>query len=414
MGMIKDIVRDLIKEPLIPRKKKSAECKAAGQEKKVVKPKVFCDPVSVKPCVTVCRSGASCNCGCEAVEKALRDEITRRGLKISVGYLKSGCDGSCSVGALLGFPAKGFFYVGVTPERIPEIVEETLEKGNLLFPLLSLDTDRSYRADLLYDKDSGFLAAIDDSVSMVEAAKYFMEFESGLSCGKCVPCRIGLKRMVESLEKIASGEGTNLDIDAVKDLGCLMKEAPFCEFAAASCRPALTALARFEDEFKAVITVVEVPPVEVKPAKPKPEKEAKVEAKVDAQPAVAVVPVEPVPPAEPEPAAETILVEEAAPVVVTEAVPASPPVPEPEPVVVEEEVSVPAVPEQPEPVVAAEPEPVKEVAPVVVAEAPAIQEAEVPAAAPEKSAKADKPKAAASPAKKKKKSTGESKSSKKK
>jgi len=71
--------------------------------------------------------------------------------------------------------------------------------------------DRSYRSDIYYEKTTGLLAAIDDSVCMVEAAKYFMDFEKGLSCGKCVPCRLGMVRMHESMTRIAAGEGSAAD-----------------------------------------------------------------------------------------------------------------------------------------------------------------------------------------------------------
>jgi NADH:ubiquinone oxidoreductase subunit F (NADH-binding) len=94
---------------------------------------------------------------------------------------------------------------------------------------------------------------------MVDAAKYFLDFEEGLSCGKCVPCRIGMKRMLESLERIVSGQGAEQDLEQIRALCQTMKKTPHCDFALASSRPVLSAMMYFEDEFKAHIERKECP-----------------------------------------------------------------------------------------------------------------------------------------------------------
>ena len=221
--------------------------------------KTFCDPSSKKDCITVCSPKAGCLCDAEPVRKALEDEIGRRNLGFTVGKAKMGCGGKCSKGPLLGFPQKNFFYLGVNAEMIPDIVEETLVHGRILFPLLSLEPNRSFRSDIYYERDTGLIAAIDDKVCMVDVAKYFLDFEEGLSCGKCVPCRLGMKRMQETMERIVAGQGTEQDMEQIRILCQTMVDVPHCDFAVTSSRPILSAMTHFEDEFKAHIERKECP-----------------------------------------------------------------------------------------------------------------------------------------------------------
>ncbi len=219
----------------------------------------FCAPSSTVACITVCSSKGGCECGSEAVRLALVEELEKRQLPVEVGLGKVGCGGKCTKGPYVGFPGKEFFYLGVKPENAGEVVEQTIVNGYILFPYLSIGPDRSYRNDIIYEKDTGLIASIHDKVCMVEVAKYFLEFETGLSCGKCVPCRIGMKRMMECMERMVSGEATMEDLEQVKSLCQAMLDTPLCEFAMTSSRPVLSAVTHFEDEFRAHIERQECP-----------------------------------------------------------------------------------------------------------------------------------------------------------
>jgi (2Fe-2S) ferredoxin len=254
MGLFKGLTQEIQNKPwTLLSRKCDASCEASPGEEGLKKAKGFCDPESKKPCITVCTPKPGCQCDSAAVRQALKDQIEALELNISIGSAKTGCAGSCKDGPFIGFPQKGFFYLKVHPENVSEVVQETLINGRILFPYVSIGPDRSYRADLLYDKNTGLLAAIDDSVCMVEAAKYFLDFEDGLSCGKCVPCRIGMKRMQECLERIVAGKGTDRDLEDIQALCRTMKHTPHCAFAMTSSNPVLAAVTHFEEEFKAHI-----------------------------------------------------------------------------------------------------------------------------------------------------------------
>ena len=86
---------------------------------------------------------------------------------------------------------------------------------------------------------------------MVDIAKFFLEFTVDESCGKCAPCRIGTKRMLEILEKITSGNGTVEDIENLKDLANTIKSSALCGLGQTAPNPILSTLKYFEDEYMA-------------------------------------------------------------------------------------------------------------------------------------------------------------------
>lgn len=261
MGLLKTLLRELPRKPWIPLGEEVPEPATAAREPELLPKKLpsFCNAASKKPCITVCRPRGECACDCRSVREALIEGIARLQLDLVVGDAKAGCLGKCQAGPFIGFPQKGFFYLRVHARDVPDILHETLIRGRILFDHLSINAERAYREDIYYEKETGFLAAIDDQICMVQVAKSFLDFEKGLSCGKCVPCRIGMQQMEERMNRIVDGEGTMEDLEHIRALCHAMIDLPNCEFAMTSSRPVLTAITCFEDEFRAHIERHECP-----------------------------------------------------------------------------------------------------------------------------------------------------------
>ena len=98
---------------------------------------------------------------------------------------------------------------------------------------------------------SGGLIVMDEDSCMVDIAKFFLEFTVDESCGKCAPCRIGTKRMLEILEKITDGRGTLEDIDRLEELANYVKSASLCGLGQTAPNPILSTLRYFRDEYVA-------------------------------------------------------------------------------------------------------------------------------------------------------------------
>ena len=96
---------------------------------------------------------------------------------------------------------------------------------------------------------SGGLIVMDEDDCMVDIAKFFLEFTVDESCGKCVPCRIGTMRLLETLEKITDGNGTLEDITKLEELSEYIKSASLCALGQTAPNPVLSTLHFFRDEY---------------------------------------------------------------------------------------------------------------------------------------------------------------------
>ena len=101
---------------------------------------------------------------------------------------------------------------------------------------------------------SGGMIIMDEDNCMVDIAKFFMEFCVDESCGKCTPCRIGTKRMLEILNKITDGKGTLEDIQKLEELGNYIKDNALCGLGQTAPNPVLSTLHYFRDEYIAHVT----------------------------------------------------------------------------------------------------------------------------------------------------------------
>ena len=84
---------------------------------------------------------------------------------------------------------------------------------------------------------SGGLIVMDEDSCMVDIAKFFLEFTVDESCGKCTPCRIGTRRMLEILEKITEGKATMEDLDRLESLGDYIKQNALCGLGQTAPKP---------------------------------------------------------------------------------------------------------------------------------------------------------------------------------
>ena len=100
---------------------------------------------------------------------------------------------------------------------------------------------------------SGGFIVMDEDTCMVDLAKFFLEFVQSESCGKCAPCRIGTKRMLDVLKRIASGQGREGDIELLLELGESIKQTALCGLGQSAPNPVLSTIKYFREEYEAHI-----------------------------------------------------------------------------------------------------------------------------------------------------------------
>ena len=139
---------------------------------------------------------------------------------------------------------------GTGTERKVKAVQTGGPSGGMI-PERQFDTPISYEhlQELGSMMGSGGLIVIDDHDSVVELARFYLDFCVDESCGKCAPCRIGGKQMLHLLDRIVAGEGTAEDVAKIRKIALAMQKASLCALGQTAPNPVLSALRHFETEF---------------------------------------------------------------------------------------------------------------------------------------------------------------------
>jgi NADH:ubiquinone oxidoreductase subunit F (NADH-binding) len=100
---------------------------------------------------------------------------------------------------------------------------------------------------------SGGMIIMDEDTCMVDIARFFMEFTQDESCGKCTPCRVGTRRILEILERICGGQGRDGDIELLEELSAMIQTASLCGLGQGAPNPVVSTLKHFREEYEAHI-----------------------------------------------------------------------------------------------------------------------------------------------------------------
>ena len=120
--------------------------------------------------------------------------------------------------------------------------------------LLDLSVDYEHLTQAGAIMGSGGMVVMDDETCMVDVARYFVDFTQKESCGKCVPCRLGTRQMLEILQDITKGEGAESDLDLLGEIAESVKLGSLCGLGQTAPNPVLTTLKYFANEYAAHVT----------------------------------------------------------------------------------------------------------------------------------------------------------------
>jgi NADH:ubiquinone oxidoreductase subunit F (NADH-binding)/(2Fe-2S) ferredoxin/NAD-dependent dihydropyrimidine dehydrogenase PreA subunit len=140
---------------------------------------------------------------------------------------------------------------GVPEGRTFKAVQTGGPSGGCI-PAYLLDTPVDF--DRLYDvgsmMGSGGMIVMDERTCMVDIARYFLDFLCQESCGKCVPCREGLKQMLAIVEDVTEGQGTMAQLELLKELGEVVRDTSLCGLGQTAANPVLSTIRHFEEEYR--------------------------------------------------------------------------------------------------------------------------------------------------------------------
>lgn len=157
----------------------------------------------------------------------------------------------------LGIPLKKIIYDiggGIEGDKSLKAVQTGGPSGGCIpANLIDIEVDYESLAQVGSIMGSGGMVVLDETSCMVNTAKFFLEFTQAESCGKCVPCRIGTKRMLEILERITNGDGKEGDIELLEDLGDHIRATSLCGLGMTAPNPVLSTIRYFRKEYEAHI-----------------------------------------------------------------------------------------------------------------------------------------------------------------
>ena len=154
----------------------------------------------------------------------------------------------------LGTPLKSFIYdigEGAVNGRHVKAVQTGGPSGGCI-PVDMLDTPVDYEslAQIGSIMGSGGMVVMDEDNCMVDVARYFVEFTHSESCGKCVPCRVGLNKALRILNAITDGRGTREQMVLLDELGRMIRETSLCALGQSAPNPVLTTIRHFREEYE--------------------------------------------------------------------------------------------------------------------------------------------------------------------
>lgn len=143
---------------------------------------------------------------------------------------------------------------GISEKREFKAVQIGGPSGACLpIPLLNIEVDFDSLDEAGAMMGSGGLVVMDDSTCMVDTARFFTDFSVDESCGKCVPCRVGMKVMLNILNRIVEGKGEMEDIERLERIGHHIKESSHCGLGKTAPNPVLSTIRYFREEYEAHI-----------------------------------------------------------------------------------------------------------------------------------------------------------------
>jgi NADH:ubiquinone oxidoreductase subunit F (NADH-binding)/(2Fe-2S) ferredoxin len=140
---------------------------------------------------------------------------------------------------------------GIEGNRTLKAVQTGGPSGGCI-PVEFLDIEVDYESLALVGSimGSGGMVVLDETDCMVDIAKFFLEFTQAESCGKCIPCRIGTKRMLEILDRITPGRGKDGDIELLEELGNYLRATSLCGLGMTAPSPVLSTIKYFRNEYE--------------------------------------------------------------------------------------------------------------------------------------------------------------------
>lgn len=201
--------------------------------------------------VALCSREENCINQVHAVTAAFKEKFQELGLKVAVRRIKTVCSGRCKKGVFMDIGGS-VFYRMVRVDDVASIVKDTMLDGDILPTHFSMERLIADDEKVIYDRSSNVLIYTDPGFCLTEGLRDLLRKDGLSSCGKCVPCRLGVKKLDQILSALLAGKARVNDMDRLHELAMVMDASSRCALAGKFVAPLFLAIDHLGEELNFV------------------------------------------------------------------------------------------------------------------------------------------------------------------
>ncbi|MFH1147361.1 MAG: NADH-ubiquinone oxidoreductase-F iron-sulfur binding region domain-containing protein [Pseudomonadota bacterium] len=206
--------------------------------------------------IALCHRDGNCANYVQEVTNGFQAKLKELGLKVAVRKIKTICSGRCRKGVFVDVGGS-VFYGMVKPVDVASVVKETIMDGDILPQHFLMERFSVDDEKIIYDRDACILIYSEPGFSLTEGLRELLRKEGLASCGKCIPCRLGVKTLDKLLSAFIEGKTKVHDIERVRELAEIMDISSRCALAGKFIAAILVAMDHFGQELNLICVLGE-------------------------------------------------------------------------------------------------------------------------------------------------------------
>lgn len=201
--------------------------------------------------IGLCSREDNCSNYILEVSNAFQSMLKQMGLKVAVRKINTVCSGHCKKGVFVDIGGS-VFYDMVKPADVPSIIKDTLLDGDILPQHFFMEHSVVGDEKVIYDRPANVLIYTESGFCLAEGLRNLLRKDGLSSCGKCVPCRIGIKKLDQLLSAFLAGKARVSDVQSMSELPQIMDIASRCALVSKFIAPLKLAMDHFGEELNFV------------------------------------------------------------------------------------------------------------------------------------------------------------------
>ncbi|MEW6326481.1 MAG: NADH-ubiquinone oxidoreductase-F iron-sulfur binding region domain-containing protein [Thermodesulfobacteriota bacterium] len=206
--------------------------------------------------IALCSRDENCTNQVHEVTTAFQEKFKELGVKVGVRKIKTVCSGRCKRGVFVDMGGAMFYHM-VRPDNVESIIRDTILEGDVLSAHYSIEHSFAGDEKITYDRSSNVLIYLDSQFCLAEGLRVLLRKDGLSSCGKCVPCRLGVKKLDQILSALLAGKARVDDVDRLRELAVVMDASSRCALASKFVAPLFMAMDNFGEELNFICVLSE-------------------------------------------------------------------------------------------------------------------------------------------------------------